>query len=75
MGTSAFACSRVYPGNTPFSEIETRSLARFLKAVAHKLFAYISFQNYGQHLVIPYGHYNEFDDIENYWDVVSSKIS
>lgn len=50
---SRSGCSDDYAGTRPFSETETRALARFLIKVAPTLKLYVSLQAYGQFLSLP----------------------
>ncbi|XP_049549410.1 zinc carboxypeptidase A 1-like [Anopheles darlingi] len=55
-GTSSNPCSDTFAGPNAFSEIETKSLAAFVKTLRGKLRAYIAFHSYSQLLLFPYGH-------------------
>lgn len=55
-GTSSVACSDSYGGPAPFSEIETRSYAEYLRNMGGKLHAFIAFHSYSQLILFPYGH-------------------
>lgn len=47
------SCSRDYAGSRPFSESETRAVARFLIKIAPTLKLYVSLQSYGQMISLP----------------------
>lgn len=55
-GSSQNPCSEIYAGSKAFSEIESRSMSKYLMSIKDKLFAYISFHSYSQLLMFPYGH-------------------
>lgn len=69
-GASSFPCSETYAGSAPFSDIETRSASEYIKTIADKFYAYISFHSYSQLLMFPYGHTK--DHLENYDDLVKN---
>ncbi|XP_018369901.1 PREDICTED: zinc carboxypeptidase-like [Trachymyrmex cornetzi] len=69
-GSSNSACSETYAGNAPFSEIETKTMSKYIDSISGKLYAYIAFHSYSQLLLFPYGHttahldnYNDLYDI------------
>lgn len=66
-GTSPNPCSEIYPGEQPFSEMETKTMSEYISSIHEKLFAYIAFHSYSQLLLIPYGHSNA--KVENYRDL------
>ncbi|XP_076649854.1 uncharacterized protein LOC143357326 [Halictus rubicundus] len=66
-GTSSNPCSEIYPGNKPFSEIETKTMSEYIGNIHDKIFSYIAFHSYSQLLLIPYGHTNK--RVENYADL------
>lgn len=66
-GTSPYACSEIYPGDKPFSELETRTMSQYIDSIHDQLFSYIAFHSYSQLLLIPYGHSNE--RLDNYDDL------
>ncbi|XP_072766457.1 zinc carboxypeptidase-like [Anoplolepis gracilipes] len=57
-------CSNGYAGRAPFSEIETRSMAKYIKTISDKFYAYIAFHSHAQLLLFPYGHTR--DHLDNY---------
>ncbi|XP_012529192.3 zinc carboxypeptidase [Monomorium pharaonis] len=63
-GASSNPCSETYAGSAPFSDIETKSVAEYIKSIADKFYAYISFHSYSQLLLFPYGHTR--DHLENH---------
>ncbi|KAL6434373.1 hypothetical protein ACFW04_006055 [Cataglyphis niger] len=68
-GASNNPCSETYAGSAPFSDIETKSMSEYIKSIADKFDAYISFHSYSQLLMFPYGHTTEH--LENYDEEVS----
>ncbi|XP_012531386.1 zinc carboxypeptidase [Monomorium pharaonis] len=62
-----FPCSETYPGNAPFSDIETRTMSEYIRSISDKFYAYISFHSYSQLLMFPYGytkgHIDNYDDL------------
>ena len=70
--TSRNPCSVSYAGRAPFSDVETRTYAKFLTSLKDKMMAYISFHSYSQLLLFPYGHTREH--LENYDELVKIKI-
>ena len=71
-GASNSACSETYAGNAPFSEIETKTLSKYIGSLSDKLYAYVAFHSYSQLLLIPYGHTTAH--LDNYDDLVSIVI-
>ncbi|XP_014206604.1 zinc carboxypeptidase-like [Copidosoma floridanum] len=55
-GASRNPCAETYAGRGPFSEVETRSMSRYISSIGDKLFAYIAFHSYSQLLLFSYGH-------------------
>ncbi|KAL6434374.1 hypothetical protein ACFW04_006055 [Cataglyphis niger] len=68
MRNSTKPCSNSYAGNAPFSEIETRSISRYIKTISDKFYAYIAFHSHAQLLLFPYGHTK--DHLDNYDELV-----
>lgn len=68
-GASSSPCSDSYAGESPFSEIETRSLAKYLAGISESLVGYLDFHSYSQLLMFPYGHTHE--QVSNYDELVS----
>ena len=64
-----YPCSNTYPGPEPFSEPETKSLAKFLRSIADKIQLYLDFHSYSQLLVFPYSYTTEH--VPNYDELVS----
>lgn len=67
-GASSNPCSESYAGETPFSEIETKSLAEYFRSISKKPVAYLDFHSYSQLLMFPYGHSAEH--VPNYDELV-----
>ncbi len=55
-GVNSDPCSPSYPGLEPFSEIEMKSYADYVKSLKDKIHTFISFHSYSQLLLFPYGH-------------------
>lgn len=55
-GTSNRCHSETYGGPHAFSEVETKSLAKYIESLKGKIQAYIAFHSYSQLLLFPYGH-------------------
>ncbi|XP_077257112.1 zinc carboxypeptidase-like isoform X1 [Temnothorax americanus] len=66
-GLTGFPCSELYAGNTPFSEIETKSMSEYIESISDKFYTYISFHSYSQLLMYPYGYTKEH--LDNYKDL------
>ena len=71
-GSSNSPCSETYAGNAPFSEIETKTMSKYIDSISHLFYAYIAFHSYSQLLLIPYGHTTAH--LDNYDDLVSIVI-
>ncbi|XP_072395649.1 zinc carboxypeptidase-like isoform X1 [Diabrotica undecimpunctata] len=56
LGASNDPCSLIYAGPYAFSEIETKSLSKYMSKVANKILLYITFHSHGQYILLPYGH-------------------
>jgi len=48
-------CSDIYPGSWPFSEPETRNLAKYMYSIRRRIKAYVDFHSYGQLWMSPWG--------------------
>lgn len=48
-------CSDIYPGSRPFSEPETRNLAKYMYSIRNRIKAYVDFHSYGQLWMSPWG--------------------
>ncbi|XP_018394061.1 PREDICTED: zinc carboxypeptidase-like [Cyphomyrmex costatus] len=66
-GSSNDTCSETYAGPAPFSEIETKSMSKYINSISKKFYAYIAFHSYSQLLMFPYGYTT--DRVENYDDL------
>lgn len=79
VGSSNNPCSDTYAGPSAFSEIETRSLADYLKSLEGKIQLYIDFHAYSQLLLFPYGHTSElpenYGDLKRVYDVAIAAIN
>ncbi|KAG5343652.1 CBPA1 carboxypeptidase, partial [Acromyrmex heyeri] len=66
-GVSKNPCFNSYPGTKPFSEIETKSLSKYIQSISNKFYAYISFHSFKQLLMFPYGytkaHLDNYDEL------------
>lgn len=58
-GSSDNPCSSSYRGTHPFSEIETRNVAKYLYKNRCHLLGYIGFHSYSQFWMTPWGYKNE----------------
>ncbi|XP_055548541.1 zinc carboxypeptidase A 1-like [Wyeomyia smithii] len=58
-GTSNRCNSETYGGPHAFSEVETKSLSKYIESLKGKIQAYIAFHSYSQLLLFPYGHTGE----------------
>ncbi|CAG9789472.1 unnamed protein product [Diatraea saccharalis] len=56
IGASFDPASNNYAGNGPFTEIETRSLSRYIESLYPSVVAYLSFRGFGQRFLIPFAH-------------------
>ncbi|XP_063622953.1 zinc carboxypeptidase-like [Cydia splendana] len=63
-GASTSPSSDVYAGPGPFSEIETRSMARYMREIGDQMEIFLSFHSYGQMLLLPFG--NTSEPLANY---------
>ena len=71
-GASNSACSETYAGNAPFSEIETKTLSKYIGSLSDKLYAYVAFHSYSQLLMFPYSY--TVEHVDNYNDLVSKPL-
>ncbi|KAK3740598.1 hypothetical protein QZH41_009714, partial [Actinostola sp. cb2023] len=55
-GTSSNPCRDTYHGTRPFSEIETRNVAKYLYSIRSSLVGYLDIHAYSQFWLTPYGH-------------------
>ncbi|XP_047998835.1 zinc carboxypeptidase-like [Leguminivora glycinivorella] len=63
-GASTNPSSDIYAGTGPFSEIETRSLSRYMRAIGDQMQMFLTFHSYGQMLLLPFG--NTSEPLANY---------
>ena len=49
-------CFEMYAGPSPFSEQESRALAKYLRINKEDIAAYLSLHTYGQKWMTPFGH-------------------
>lgn len=65
-------CSDGYEGSKPFSEIETKSMSKYIESISDKFYAYIAFHSHAQMLLFPYGHTKAH--LDNYDELVSNFV-
>lgn len=58
-----------YIGQGPFTEVETRSLSRYIESIGSRLTGFLSFRAFGQRLLVPFAHTT--DPLYNYNDMVN----
>lgn len=68
-GASSSPCSDSFAGESPFSEIETRTLAKYLAGISDSLVGYLDFHSYSQLLMFPFGHTHE--EVSNYDELLA----
>ncbi|XP_052872398.1 zinc carboxypeptidase-like [Anopheles cruzii] len=74
-GTSPIACTDTWPGPSPFSEIETRTLSQYIGGIPN-LSTYLDFHSSGQLLMVPYGHTREpLDNYDELMDIGRKAIA
>lgn len=56
IGTSSNPCSDTYHGPYPFSEVESRNVARYLHSIRTSLVGYMDIHAYSQLWMTPWGH-------------------
>lgn len=56
IGPDGTPCTTSYPGNRPFSEVETRNLRDIIHENLDRLRMYISFDSFGSKVLYPWGH-------------------
>ncbi|XP_012064576.1 PREDICTED: zinc carboxypeptidase-like [Atta cephalotes] len=63
-------CTETYPGPAPFSDLETKSLSKYIESICDQFDIYLSFHSYSQLLMFPYSYtvehvdnYNDLNDI------------
>jgi len=56
VGTSSNPCRDTYHGTKPFSEVETRNVARYLNSIRWSLVGYMDIHAYSQLWMTPWGH-------------------
>uniref|UniRef100_A0A1Q3FMY2 Zinc carboxypeptidase A 1 n=1 Tax=Culex tarsalis TaxID=7177 RepID=A0A1Q3FMY2_CULTA len=64
-GTSSRCSTETYGGPSAFSEVETKTLSRYVASLKGKIQAYIGFHSYSQLLLYPYGHTGEHTENHN----------
>jgi len=71
IGACSNPCCSSYAGSKPFSEIETKSMSKYIQSISDKFYAYISFHSFKQLLMFPYGytkeHVNNHDELVLYY--------
>ncbi|XP_045490928.1 zinc carboxypeptidase-like [Colias croceus] len=58
---------QLYAGSRPFSEVETRSLSKYISTIDNLLF-YVAFHSYASVLLVPYS--DSFEHVDNYDELV-----
>ncbi|CAH4037188.1 unnamed protein product [Pieris brassicae] len=58
---------QLYAGSKPFSEIETRTLSKYISSIDNLLF-YVAFHSYASLLLLPYS--DSLEHVDNYDDLV-----
>ncbi|CAH0400616.1 unnamed protein product [Chilo suppressalis] len=56
IGANFNPASNNYAGHGPFTEVETRSMSRYIESLYPTVVAYLSFRGFGQRLLIPFAH-------------------
>ncbi|KAG5333622.1 CBPA1 carboxypeptidase, partial [Acromyrmex heyeri] len=67
-GNDSGPCTETYPGPAPFSDIEIKSLSKYIKSICNKFYIYLSFHSYSQLLMFPYSY--TVVHIDNYNDLM-----
>ena len=65
-------CSDIYPGERPFSEVETRNLAVYMFSIRRRIKAYVDLHSYGQMWMSPWGFKRDFPP--SYREQVRAKL-
>nr|USU81846.1 M14 metal carboxypeptidase-like 15 [Antheraea pernyi] len=68
-GASFDPAANNYAGLGPFSEIETRSMSRYIESIGSNLAAFFSMRSFGQRLFVPFAHTT--DPMYNYREMVT----
>lgn len=68
IGASFDPAANNYAGLGPFSEIETRSVSRYIENIGSNLAAFFSLRSFGQRLFVPFAHTT--DPMYNYREMV-----
>ncbi|XP_018362908.1 PREDICTED: zinc carboxypeptidase-like [Trachymyrmex cornetzi] len=75
-GSSNDPCSEIYAGPMPFSEIETKSMSKYIHSISDKFYAYIGLHSYSQLLMFPYGYTTDrIDNYDNLYDIGMKTIT
>lgn len=69
IGGSFTPAASNYIGLGPFSEVETRSLARYIEGIGPNLVGFLSLRSFGQRLLVPFAHSTV--PMYNYQDVLT----
>nr|XP_053616807.1 carboxypeptidase B-like [Plodia interpunctella] len=56
VGVSPSPCDDIYPGNRPFSEIETRVVRDIIDEYLHRMALYLTMHSFGSMILYPWGH-------------------
>ena len=70
VGTSSNPCSDTYPGGSPFSEIEVKNVATYLKGIQQRLKGFWTIHAYSQLVLTPWGYKRDLP--YDYTEIVSS---
>lgn len=70
-GSSPQACTEVYRGSKPASELETQGIIQRLTELKDKLILYLSLHSFGQYILTPYG-FARYQYPKNYKNMVST---
>ncbi|KAA0184306.1 Subfamily M14A unassigned peptidase, partial [Fasciolopsis buskii] len=69
-GSSPQACTEVYRGSKPASELETQGIIQRLTELKDKLILYLSLHSFGQYILTPYG-FARYQYPKNYKNMIN----
>lgn len=79
VGASDNPCDETYAGPKAFSEVETKSLSKYVTSIKKELKAYLAFHSYSQLILFPYGYTNEHapnhDDLQRIGDKAKQALA